>query len=113
MRLPRAQEAIVDPEKVRDYLLSPRHATGRQKARFFARLGYVQANWRRLRADLCQLAREHDVTTGRPSVFGSKYELRATLIGPSGRSAEIVAIWIVLKGEEFPRLVTAFPGDTP
>lgn len=39
MRLPAAQLAIVEPAKIRDYLLSPEHPVGRYKASFFNALG--------------------------------------------------------------------------
>ena len=40
MKLPFAERAIVEPEKVREYLLSPTHPVGRFKAAFFHALGY-------------------------------------------------------------------------
>lgn len=45
MKLPERDRAIIDAEKLRDYLLSPSHPVGRFKAAFFASLGYTQANW--------------------------------------------------------------------
>jgi hypothetical protein len=45
MKLPFAENAVVDAEKVRDYLLSRLHPVGRFKAVFFAGLGYTQENW--------------------------------------------------------------------
>ena len=36
MRLPNAELAIIDPKKIRDYLLSSVHPVGRFKAHFFA-----------------------------------------------------------------------------
>ena len=42
VRLPGAQGAIVDPAKVRDYMLSPSHPVGWSKARFLRSLGYAQ-----------------------------------------------------------------------
>ena len=35
MKVPQAELAVVDPAKVRDYLLSPEHPVGRFKATFF------------------------------------------------------------------------------
>lgn len=32
-----------------------------------------------------------------------------TLVGPSGRSADVLSVWIVRTGEELPRFVTAYP----
>jgi len=56
MKLPGAEAAVVEPEKVRDYLLSPTHQVGRFKAAFFAALGYSQQNWADLEQDLRNLA---------------------------------------------------------
>lgn len=45
MSLPNADRAIVDPAKVRDYLLSASHPVGRFKAAFFLSLGYSEDRW--------------------------------------------------------------------
>jgi hypothetical protein len=45
------------------------------------------------------------------SAFGQKYEVDGILRGPSGREARVTTIWIVKNGEDFPRLVTVYPGD--
>jgi Domain of unknown function (DUF6883) len=37
------------------------------------------------------------------------YSIRAILMGPSGRSADLVSVWFVRTGEEVPRFVTAYP----
>lgn len=110
MKIPGAKRAIAVPTKVRDYLLSPEHPVGRYKAAFFARLGYSQRNWHSLQGELQRLALSDDAVAGAPSDFGQKFEVRATLKGPSGREAAIVVVWIVLKHEQIPRFVTAFPG---
>jgi hypothetical protein len=107
----RAELAVIGPAKVRDYLLSPEHPVGRFKAVFFQGLGYTRAEWHRLERDLLAMARSEDATPGQPSAFGQKYEVRGTIKGPSGRLAIVLAVWIVLKGESFPRFVTVFPGE--
>jgi hypothetical protein len=48
MKPPSAQRALVEPAKIRDYLLSPRHPVGRCKASFFTALEQVREAWRRL-----------------------------------------------------------------
>ena len=55
MNLPNAERAVVDPAKVRDYLLAAAHPVGRFKARFFVSLGYAAEQWERLRDDLWHL----------------------------------------------------------
>ena len=47
------------------------------------------------------------------SPYGQKYEVGGFLQGPTGREAPVVTVWIVLRGEDVPRLVTAYPRATP
>lgn len=110
MKLPAADRAIVDEAKVRDYLLSPEHPVGRFKAAFFASAGYTRQDWERLQRVFLSIAASEDATPGQPSDFGQKYEVRGRIEGPTGRSFEVVTVWIVLRGESFPRFVTSYPG---
>ena len=111
MKLPGAERAVIEPAKIRDYLLSTSHPVGRFKAPFFAALGYTDANWRRLDEDLRDLAVSVDAEPGRPSPYGEKYEVRGMLKGPSGKSAEVLTVWIVHFGADVPQFVTALPGE--
>jgi hypothetical protein len=110
MMLPGAERAVIDASKVRDYLLSHEHPIGRFKAVFFESLGYAQSDWTRLQAALLDLGRSRDAVEGQASQFGRKYEVRGSLIGPSGRRADVVTVWVVLTGDDTPRFVTAYPG---
>jgi hypothetical protein len=65
--LPNAKRALVAPNKVRDYLLSPSHPVGRFKAAVFAALGYTQENWERLRDDLLAIASSGTASAAPPS----------------------------------------------
>ena len=113
MKLPAGERAVIEPAKIRDYLLSSSHPVGRFKAPFFANLGYTRTNWRRLDEDLRDLAVSGDAEPGRdtPYLYGQKYEIRGTLKGPSGKSAEVLTVWIILFGGDAPQFVTAFPGE--
>lgn len=108
--LPHADRAIVDPAKVRDYLLSTSHPVGRFKARVFFALGYTPGDWEILRDDLLALARTGEAAAGQPSPFGQKYEVGGILTGPSGRTARFTTVWLLAQGKEQPTFVTAFPG---
>ncbi len=110
-RLPGAASATISRTKICDYLLSSTHPIGRFKAAFFSVLGYTMDNWERLQKDLLQLARSGEAVAGQGSQYGLKYEVRGTLVGPTGRQARLVTVWIVLNGETYPQLVTAYPGD--
>ena len=110
MRLPNADRAIIEPAKLHDYLLSATHPLGRFKARFFATLGYSAERWDRLATDLRQQHLPAGAEAQRPSVYGRKYEIRAMLNGPTGR-AHVVSVWVIRADEDFPRFVTAYPGE--
>ena len=112
VKLPNAERAIVDPVRVRDYLLSPVHPVGRAKARFFTALGFDQHTWVELqRALLAHAHGEAEPASG--GAYGQKYSVRGMLQGPTGRIAPVVSVWIILAGEEVPRLVTASRGEAP
>ena len=108
MELPNAARAVVDPSKVRDYLLSETHPVGRFKAAVFMALGYRSARWEILRADLVAIGRTGAAVRGQAGPYGQKYHVDAILTGPSGRTASFRTVWIVADGEP-PSFVTAFP----
>jgi hypothetical protein len=108
--LPNASRAIIEPAKLRDYLLSTEHPVGRFKARFFRGLGYTRENWEILRDDLLRLAAAGEVTVGQPGAHGQKYEVSGSLVGPNGRGALVVSIWLIRTHLDAPRFVTAYPG---
>jgi len=72
-------------------------------------LGYSSESWHQLEADLRRQHLSQDATLGEPTRYGQKYAIRVKLVGPSGRSAEVVSVWVVRAGEEFPRFLTAYP----
>jgi hypothetical protein len=110
MRLPNHDKAVVPQAKVAAYLLSVTHIVGRHKAVFFASLGYRQSHWQILERDIRSLAAQ-DVQSTETTRYGQKYEVRGSITGPNGRAARIVTAWIVRTGEDFPRLLTAYPED--
>ncbi|MBI4220090.1 MAG: hypothetical protein HY682_08120 [Chloroflexi bacterium] len=109
MRLPNADRAVIDPTKLHGYLLSRTHPVGRFKAVFFSALGYSSDSWQRLEADLRNQHLRHDAVAGKATRYGQTYEIRATLVGPSGSSARVVSIWFLPADEDVPRFVTAYP----
>ncbi len=110
MKLPNAENAIIDADKLQDYLLSPEHPVGRFKAAFFRSLGYSRANWAQLEGDL-RLHLSEDVSDTVETRYGAKYVIRAKLKGPNGETVEILSDWIILSEEDVPRFVTAYPGE--
>ncbi|MGH6955751.1 MAG: DUF6883 domain-containing protein [Caulobacteraceae bacterium] len=71
MRLPRGGEALVDPRKLADYVLSPTHPRRRHKARVFeSALGLTAKQAPLLQAALLSAAREHEAVPARCSRRG-------------------------------------------
>jgi hypothetical protein len=57
-------------------------------------------------------AKLHGYLLSRSHPVGRFKAIRAALVGPSGQSAAVVSVWVVRRGEELPRFVTAYPeGD--
>jgi len=110
VKLPGAERAVIDDAKIRGYLLSESHPVGRFKAKFFVAMGYSASAWRVLAADLRSHALANEGVATEANEYGQKYEVRGSLKRPAKRSAVVVSVWIVLRDEDFPRFVTAFPG---
>jgi Domain of unknown function (DUF6883) len=110
VELPNAEAAIISPEKLCEYLLSPSHPIGRYKAALFRLYGYDQDHWEALENDVRSiLTNSADVLES--TEYGTKYVVRGSITGPSGRTLAIVTVWIILINEDAPRFVTAYPED--
>jgi hypothetical protein len=109
LRLPNAENARVERDKIADYLLAFDHPEGAGKAGFFASFGFSVAQWQVLADALLTHARAHSVSSSSRPQYGTKYRIDGPLTCPDGRTPIIRAIWIIDEGAESPRLVTAYP----
>ena len=108
MKLPNPGRAVVEIAKLRDYVLNPEHLRGRHKARVFAaRLGFSAADAEAVRAILLRAAVDYDALPGRADRYGRRYTLELTMGGPAGL-ATVRSLWIVRRGEDFPRLTSCY-----
>ena len=71
-KLPGGEAAIVDPEKLTGYCLSPEHPRGKHKARVFATLGFTVENAVDLRAALLTAAATVDALPAVSDQFGDR-----------------------------------------
>ena len=110
MKIPQAEQAIIERKKIRDYLLSQTHPVGRFKATWFLQLGYEQQQWQQLELDLREQHLPFEAKEMVPNQFGTKYQIRGSIVTPNGNTVELISIWIIRTGESVPRLVTAYPG---
>ena len=108
-RLLNADQARIDPRKLRDYALNPEHISGRHKAAFFAQMGYKREDWQRLERDIRQQHLSQPAESGRPSPYGKKYTITAPLRGPRGPARQVTTVWIFRAGNDFAELVTIEP----
>lgn len=110
MRLPNADQAIIDPGKLHGHLLSTSHPVGRFKARFFAALGYDAQTWYVFEADLRAQHLSANAELSETLADGQLFTIRAILSGPNGQSASVLSVWFVPTVTSVPRFVTAYPG---
>ena len=72
MPIPKATEAVVEIEKIRDYLLNLDHPEGKSKAVWFESLGYTRSRWRQLANDISRIARSAQEYSVESTAFGVK-----------------------------------------
>lgn len=108
MKLPNAERAVVEIEKLRDYALNLDHDRGKHKARVFrSTLGFTQADAERLRQMVLAAAHTEEARLGKPLPHGQMYTVDFDMQGLSG-AVTIRTGWIVASGTDFPRLVTCY-----
>ena len=108
MKLPNAESAVVDVAKLRDYCLSRTHPQGRHKARVFASvLGLTAQDAETLQKALLTAASMGEAIPTGLDEYGQRYALDFTVKGPTG-AAGVRSLWIVRRGENFPRLTSCY-----
>jgi hypothetical protein len=112
MKLPHANRAVVERGKIVDYLLNAAHPDNGGKAKFFAGLGFRRDNWKELAEAFVKVATESAVASTEESPHGRKYVIIANAKSLVGKAAIVQTIWIVDRGFDMPRLVTAYPVES-
>jgi hypothetical protein len=109
VKVPNADCAVVQREKISEYLLSPIHRHGRGKAVFFRKFGFADTEWNVFAAALLRHVDQHDVQKIEDSPFGRRYTVEGGMGTPDGRTPIVRSIWFILNGQTIPRFVTAYP----
>jgi len=112
MKLPNAELAFVEREKIAGYPLDPSHMNGAGKCRFFSGHGFRMEEWPTLAAALVAHGRRHDVARRSETPFGPRFEVQGELESPDGSRPQIRTVWQLDDGEIAPRLITAYPLST-
>jgi hypothetical protein len=108
MQLPNGEYASVPLEKLRDYCLNPTHRVGGHKARVFeAVLGLTAEDAEALQERLLAVARTVDAIPGKRDAYGQRYVVDFTITTTVG-AAVVRSTWIVLAGEDIPRLTSCY-----
>jgi hypothetical protein len=108
-RIPNADDAIIDADKSRGYILSFSHPIGRFKAAVFQKLGYSAGNMKVLETCLREIILSNSVGDIEDTEYGRKYVVEGLITSPSGKNVHLVTVWIILKKEITPRFVTVYP----
>ena len=109
MKLPNAESAFVDLEKLRHYALDPTHRIGRHKARLFtASLGLGLEDAEELRILLLDAGRTLDAELGERDEHGQRYRIDFVVTWRD-RQTMVRSAWIVRPEEGFPSLITCYP----
>jgi hypothetical protein len=107
--LPDAHRAIIDAEKLRDYVLSPDHDLGKHKARvFMSALGIGRDSWAYLREQIATRVLVAEVSEVRTGRHGVRYSVPMLIEGLNGQTHEVTTGWIIDQEGAPPRLTTAY-----
>jgi hypothetical protein len=109
MKLPNADRALVELEKVCGYLLNQQHRYGASTARFFMEFGFTPESWEVFAEALREHGRRHEVSQEKETGFGPRYEVDGELRSPDGRNPWVRTVWQIDSGQTVPRLITAYP----
>jgi hypothetical protein len=74
-------------------------------------LGFHRDDWQALAAALRKLASKSSVAERLESAHGEKYVVDGEIETPTGRAPTVRTIWIIDRGLDTPRLVTAYPHE--
>ena len=109
MKVPFAENAVVDLRKLSDYLLDSDHIEGRHKAILWrAALEISAENAQEVSTFLLEAVRSNDARVGKLDDYGQRYTVDFVLEW-RGKSAIIRSGWIICHGSNVPRLTTAYP----
>jgi hypothetical protein len=109
MKLSNSENAYVPLAKLIDYLLSETHSVGKAKAKLLRSVGFDEANVQMLKKGLLEIARTKDAVEVITTPHGVKYVIDGDMSTPVGLVIKMRTIWIIDKGQERPRFVTAYP----
>jgi len=109
--IPKIEFAVVDLDKIVNFLLNPHHPQNGGRAYFFSRFGYTDTDWERMAESLIQHAAEGEVVRLERTPYGKKYTVLGDLLAPGKRLSDVISVWIIKPDSPYPRFVTAHPNN--
>jgi len=108
MKLPCAEKAFVDIEKLRGYCLNPAHERGKNKARLFSSvLGLTEDDAEGVKTRVLEAARNCEAEVGGEDQYGKRYVIDFTMATKKGQ-AKVRSTWIIRTHEDFARLTSCY-----
>ena len=89
VKLPNADKAVVERDKVAGYLRNAAHPDNGGKAAFFEGLGFCRSELETLVKALKKLARQAEITESATSPHGEKYVIVGQVESPTGKAANV------------------------
>lgn len=111
--MPDWSRAIVPLAKLKNYLLSESHDTGKSKAVFFKSYGFHAARAEALGREIKNVAERYPVRYEIKSEYGTKYVIDGIILTPTDDAVPIRTVWLIKHGGGIPILVTAYPFRLP
>ena len=109
MKLPNGDKAYVAQEKITLYLLNRDNTDSESKANFFSRFGFDIEHWDVLAEALRVHAARHEIVSIVENERGVRYVLDGKIETPDSRNPYVRAVWMIDRGRDTPRLITAYP----
>ena len=108
MKLPNADRAIVEIEKLRDYCLSSSHPRGRHKARvFISALGITADDAQELKQAILSAVTTEEATPTERDEYGQRFVFDFSM-KRQGKVAVVRCSWIIRSTEDYPRLTSCY-----
>lgn len=112
--LPDYQRAVIPPDKLVKYALSPMHiavvwgkSSGKDKARVFKSiLGFDRSNWEILRDRILEELPYYETIVGEEDQYGKRYTVTLLIEGVNNNAANVLTAWIIRPGEDYPSLTS-------
>jgi hypothetical protein len=101
------EDSHIAPEKLTRYLLVPQ--TRGDKSAYLALAGYTLDNFTTLLTDLRAQILNQDAAALETTSYGQLYEIRAPLVGPSGRTLRVRTVWMTEYLSGATKFITLIP----